>query len=84
MISALVFLIPKSDNEAEYVVPIDANKVVIDGVLLEDDASRFLRSCICYAEVLIVCFYIYNAYDWEALVVVETVSRGLMTYLISC
>jgi len=34
MISALVLLILKSENKAECVVAIDANKVVIIGVLL--------------------------------------------------
>ncbi len=34
MISALVLLISKSDNKAEYVVPIDANEVIVVGVLL--------------------------------------------------
>jgi hypothetical protein len=34
MISALVLLIPKSDNKAECVVAIDANKIDVVGVLL--------------------------------------------------
>ena len=34
MISALVILIPKSDNKAECVVAIDANKIDVVGVLL--------------------------------------------------
>jgi multisubunit Na+/H+ antiporter MnhF subunit len=34
MISALVFLILKSNNKAERIVAIDANEIVVVGVLL--------------------------------------------------
>jgi hypothetical protein len=34
MISALVLLISKSDNKAEYAVAINANEVIVVGVLL--------------------------------------------------
>jgi hypothetical protein len=46
MIYALFFLIPKYSHEIKCVVTIDANKVGIVGVLLQEDASRSLRSCI--------------------------------------
>jgi len=82
MISLTVFLIPNSDNEAEYVVTIDAHKFVIVGVLLQDDASRYLRSCIYLAGRLSVCAAHYTTYACEALAVVETVSRVQMIYLI--
>jgi hypothetical protein len=55
MISAVVFLIPKSNNEAECVVAIDANKVGNFGVLLQNDASRYLRSCIYLAGISTDC-----------------------------
>jgi hypothetical protein len=44
MISTLGLLIPITNNEIECVVAIDANKDVIVGVLLQDDASKSLRS----------------------------------------
>ncbi len=52
MIFALVFLIRKSDNKAERIVAIDANEIVVAELLLEDDASRSLRSCILWAGIL--------------------------------
>jgi len=55
MIFALVFLIPKSDNEAECVVAIDTSKLGIVGVLLQYDASRYLRSCIYLAGISTDC-----------------------------
>jgi hypothetical protein len=55
MFSALVLLIPKLDNKAEWVVAINANKVVTVGVLLQDDASTSLRSCIYWAGILTDC-----------------------------
>jgi len=55
MISALVFLILKSHNKAECIGAINANKIVVVGVLLQDYASRSLRSCIYWAGKLTDC-----------------------------
>ena len=55
IIFALVFLIPKLDYEAECVVEIDANKVLIVGLLIQDDVSRCLRSCIYRAGIMTNC-----------------------------
>ena len=45
MILAPVLLIPKMGQDADLVVATDANKVGIDGVLLQEDTSRSLRPC---------------------------------------
>jgi hypothetical protein len=56
MIFALVFLILKSDKKAECVVAIDANEIVVVGVLLFDNTSKSLRSWIYYwAGILTDC-----------------------------
>jgi hypothetical protein len=55
MISALVLLISKSDNKAECIVAIDANEVIVVGVLLYHDASRSSRSWIYWARILTDC-----------------------------
>jgi hypothetical protein len=44
MISELTFLTPNLDHEAYFIVAIDASKVDIVGVLLQEDAIRSLRS----------------------------------------
>ena len=43
MISARVLLVPKSDHDAECFVAIDATKIVIVGVLILNDAARYLK-----------------------------------------
>ncbi len=45
MCSALVLLIPKSSQEAEFVVATNASKVNIAGVLLQEDYDGHLRPC---------------------------------------
>ena len=45
MISALVLLIPKSGQEAEFVLVTYATKVGITGVLLQEDSNGHLRPC---------------------------------------
>jgi hypothetical protein len=75
MIYALVLQFPESHREVTFVAAIDANKVVIVGVLLQDDASRSLRYFIYWAGILIDCLANYNAYNSEARVVSKAVSR---------
>jgi hypothetical protein len=43
MISAYVLLIPKSCQEADFFVAIDASKAGIAGVLLQEDSEGHLR-----------------------------------------
>ncbi len=45
MISALVLLIPKSGQDAEFIVAPDASEVGIAGVLLQEDSEGHLRPC---------------------------------------
>ena len=52
MISAHVLLIPKSGQEAEFVVATDASKVGIAGVLLQEDSDGHLRPCAYWARKL--------------------------------
>ncbi len=75
MISALVLLIPRSYHETECVVAIDASEFGIVWVLLQEHASRSLKSCNIWATILNNCEAHCSAYDCEALVVVETVRR---------
>ena len=49
MISAPVLLIPKARHDAEFVVAIDASKVGIAGVLLQEDTSGSMRPCAYWA-----------------------------------
>ena len=55
MIFPRVLPIPKSGHEAKYVVAMDARKDGIVWVLLQEDASRSLRSCIYLARILNDC-----------------------------
>ena len=55
MISAPVLTIPKSGQEAEYVVATDASKVGIAGVLLQEDSNGHLRPRAYWARKLIGC-----------------------------
>jgi len=58
--------------------------VFLGYVLLQNDAYISLRSCIYWAKILNDCEAQYIACDREALVVVETLSRVYMIYLIGC
>jgi hypothetical protein len=82
MISASVFLIPKGEHDAEFVVATDASKVGIAGVLLQEDTSRSLSPCAYWARKLKDCETRYSAYDREALAVVEVLSRVWRVYLL--
>ena len=75
MISAPILLIPKAGHDAEFVVAIDASKVGIAGVLLQEDTSRSPRPFAYWARKLKDCETRYSAYDRKALVVVEAVTR---------
>ena len=75
MISSPVLLIPKMGHEAELVVAADASKDGIASVPLQEDTSGSLRPCAYWARKLKDCETRYSAYDREALVVVEVVSR---------
>ena len=52
IIPALVLPIPKSSQEAEFVVATYANKVGIAGVLLQEDSNGRLRPCAYWARKL--------------------------------
>jgi len=71
-------------HEAEFVVAIDASKVGITGVFLQEDTSRHVRPCAYWARKLKDCETRYNAYDREALAVVEAMSRVLRVFLLGC
>ena len=75
MISALVLLIPKSSQYAEFVVATYASKVGIARVLLQEDSEGTLRPCAYWARKLKDVEIKYIAYDKEALAIVEDVSR---------
>ena len=70
-----MLLIPKSGQEAEFVVATDAGKVGIAGILLQEDSYGNLRPCAYRARKLKAVETRYSAYDKEALVIVEAVSR---------
>jgi hypothetical protein len=84
MISAPMLLIPNMGHEAEFVIAIDASKVGIDGVLLQEDTFGSLRPCAYWARKLEDFQTRYSAYDREALAVVEAVSRVWRVYLLGC
>jgi hypothetical protein len=84
MISAPVLLITKVGHEAEFVVAIDASKVGIVGVLLQEDTSGSLKLFAYWARKLKDCETRYSAYGREALAVVEVVYRVWKVYLFGC
>ncbi len=75
MTSAHVLLIPKSGQDAEFIVARDASKVGIAGVLLQEDSEGHLRPCAYWARKPKDDETRYSAYDKEALAIVEAVSR---------
>jgi len=79
-----VLLIPKSIQEAEFVVATDASYVGIAGVLLQADIEGHLRPCAYWARKLKDAETGYSAYDKDALSMVEAVSRVWRIYLIGC
>ena len=82
MISAPLLLIPKSGQDAEFVVAADASKVGIVGVLLQEDSDGHLRPYAYWARKLKGAETRYSAYDREALAIVEAVSRVWRMYLL--
>ena len=52
MLYVLVLLILKSNNKAECVVAIVASEILVVVILLYNDASRSIRSCIYWAGIL--------------------------------
>ena len=84
MISALVLLIFKFGEEAEFVVAIDASKVGIAGVLLQEDYDGHLRPCAYWARKLRDAETRYSADDKEALAIVEADSRIWRMFLLGC
>ena len=75
MISASVPLIPKYGQDAEFIVATNGIKVGITGELLEEDSEGHLRPCAYWARKLKDVETRYNAYDKEALAIMEAVSR---------
>ncbi len=67
--------IPKSGQEAEFVVATYASKVGIAGVLLQEDSNGHLRPRAYWARKIKDAETRYSAYDKEALAIVEIVSR---------
>ena len=63
MISAHVLLIPKSDQEAAFIVATDAIKVGIVGVLLQEDREGHLRPCAYWDQKLKDAETRYSAYN---------------------
>ena len=84
IISAPVLLIPKSGQEAEFVVSTSASKVGIAGVLLQEDSNGHLRPCAYWAQKLKDAETRYSAYDKEALVIVKAFSRIKRMHLLGC
>ena len=70
MMFALVLLIPKSGQDAEFIVATDASKVGIARVLPQEGFEGHLRSCAYWARKLKDVETMYNAYDKAALAIV--------------
>jgi len=79
-----VLPIPKSAQDAEFIVASDASKVSIVGVLLQETSEGHLRPCAYLARKLKDAETMYIAYDKEALAIVEAVSRVWRVYLLGC
>jgi hypothetical protein len=84
MISAPVLLIPKSGRDAEFIIATDASKAGIARVLIQEDFEGHLIPCAYWARKLKDAETRYNAYDKEALAIVEAVSRAWRMYLLGC
>ena len=82
MIFAPVLLIPKSGQDAEFIVAKHASKVGITRVLLQEDSNGNLRPCTYWARKLKDAQTRYSAYDREALAMVEAISRVWRMYLL--
>ncbi len=70
MISAPVLPIPKSGRDAEFIVAIDASKIGIAGVFLQEDSEGHLKPSAYWARKLKDEETKYSAYDKEALAIV--------------
>ena len=77
-------MIPKSGQEAKFVVATDANKVGIVGVLLQEVSESHLRPCVYWARKLKDAETRYSAYDKEASAMVEVVSRVWKLDMLGC
>ena len=84
MFSAHDLMIPKSDQEAEFVVAADASEVGIARVLLQEDSKGHLRTCAYWNRKLKDAETRYSVYDKEALTMMENVSRVWRVYLLGC
>ena len=62
--------IPKSRQDAEYIVETNASKVGIAGVLIQEDSKGHLRQCAYWARKLKDVETMYIAYDKESLAIV--------------
>jgi len=80
MISDYVHFIPKSSQDAEFIVASDTSKVGIAGVLLLEGSQGHLRPCVYLARKLKDAETSYIAYNTEALAIVEIVSRVWRMY----
>ena len=70
--------------DSSFVVATDASDVGLGAVLLQEDSSGNLRPCAYFARKLNPAERNYSAYDKEALVVVESVTRHWRMYLEGC
>ena len=62
-------------TKQNFVVAINASKIGIAGILLQEDSEGHLRQCAYWARKLKYAETRYIAYDKEALAMVEVVSR---------
>ena len=67
--STLVWLIPKSNHDQNFLLQLMQTRLVLFGYFRQDDASISLRSCIYWAKILNDCEARYNSYGCEALAV---------------
>ncbi len=82
---AHVLLTSKSRRDAEFIDATNASKVgIIAGVLLQEDSKGQLRPCAYWPRKLKHTETRYNAYDKDALAIVEAVSRVGRVYLLGC
>jgi len=71
MISVHVLLIPKSGHDAKFLVATNASKVGVAGVLFQEDSEGHLRPCAYWAQKRKDVETMHNAYDKEAVAIVE-------------
>jgi hypothetical protein len=84
MVFAHEVLVRKSRQNTELVAAIDASKVDICGVLLQEDTSGYLRPCAYWTWELKFCEIRYSISHLEILAGVEALSWVWRVYSIGC